>query len=63
MYRFRELDISGVGPFGEGNVLHFSDGLTLICGGNGLGKTTIARVLCALPRYQQGITFAGKFRC
>lgn len=45
MYRFRKLDISGVGPFGEDNVLRFRDGLTLICADWGLGKTTIARAL------------------
>ncbi len=45
MYRFRELDISEVGPFGEDSVLSFKDGPNCICAGNGLGKTTIARAL------------------
>lgn len=45
MYRFREVDVSGIGPFGKCNPIHFGDGVTLICAENGLGKTTISRAL------------------
>ncbi|MBM3204328.1 hypothetical protein FJZ55_10555, partial [Candidatus Woesearchaeota archaeon] len=40
-----KIDVSGEGPFDSGQSLSFSDGLTLIAGGNGTGKTTIANAL------------------
>ncbi|WP_427500882.1 AAA family ATPase [Methylomonas sp. MED-D] len=45
MLRFGKIDVSGEGPFDSGQSLSFSDGLTLIAGGNGTGKTTIANAL------------------
>lgn len=45
MLRFRNVDVSNAGPFASEQSLYFSEGLTLVAGGNGTGKTTIAKTL------------------
>jgi len=44
-YRYREIDVSGIGPFVDDSKLIFSDGITVVKGGNGLGMTTLCRAL------------------
>jgi len=45
MYRYRELNISGVRPFGARSVISFRGGLTCISGEGASGKTTISNAL------------------
>jgi len=47
MYRFQSLEISDVGPFRQSHVLDLSGKFVGIFGGNGTGKSTIARCLLA----------------
>ena len=44
-YRFKSLDISNIGPFGQNNVLDFKDGINVVGGQNFSGKTTLANAL------------------
>jgi hypothetical protein len=45
MFRFRNVDVSNVGPFDSKQLIYFTDGLTLVAGENGTGKTTIVKTL------------------
>jgi hypothetical protein len=45
MFRFRNVDVSRLGPFDSDQLLCIPDGLTLVAGRNGTGKTTIAEAL------------------
>jgi len=45
MFRFRNVDVSRLGTFDSGQLLCIPDGLTLVAGRNGTGKTTIAEAL------------------
>jgi len=44
-WRFREIDVSNLRIFGEGEPIQFGDGVTFIEGMNGGGKTTIYNAL------------------
>ena len=45
MYRFRNIDLSDVGPFDSGQAICFSDGFTLVEAANGMGRGTIVKNL------------------
>jgi len=45
MHRFGNIDVSDLEPFGSGQSLVFSDGLTMIGRGTALGKETIVKTL------------------
>lgn len=44
-YRYREIDVSGLGRFDENSKLEFLEGLTVVGAENGLGKTTLCHAL------------------